>query len=76
MKFSHFVELITVNTANDELLRRITATLFVCSEGVSRHNKSMKIDFPLTLMAYHRKIGTIIKKQNTMANWASIKDSI
>ena len=50
--------------------------LFVCSEVVSRHNKSMKIDFPLTLMVYHRQIITFIKTQNAMANWASIKDSI
>ena len=40
-----------------------------------RDNKSMKIDFPLNLMVYHRKIITFIK-QNAMANWASIKDSI
>ena len=27
-------------------------------------------------MVYHRKISTIIKKQNALANWASIKESI
>ena len=35
-----------------------------------------KTNFPLTLMVYHRKISTLIKKQNAMAYWASIKDSI
>ena len=30
----------------------------------------------LTLMVYHRKIGTFIKKQNTMANWGHLSDSI
>ena len=28
-----------------------------------------------TLMVYHRKIITFIKKQNASANWSSIKDS-
>ena len=51
-------------------------TLFVYSGVVSRHNKSMKIDFHLTLMVYHRKISTSIIKQNALANWASVKDSI
>ena len=36
--------------------------LFVYSGAVSRYNKSMKIDFSLTLMVYHRKISTCIKK--------------
>ena len=27
-------------------------------------------------MICHRKISTFIKKQNTLANWASIKESI
>ena len=36
----------------------------------------MKVDFPPTLMAYHRKISTFIKKQNALANWASTKESI
>ena len=57
-------------------LRRITTALFVYSVVVLRQNKSMKIDFPLTLIVYHRKISTFIKKQNTLANWASIKESI
>ena len=52
-------------------LKRITRVLFVYSGVVARHNKSMKIDFPLTLMVYHRKISTFIKKQNALANWAS-----
>ena len=30
----------------------------------------------LNLMVYHRKISAFIKKQNALANWASIKDSI
>ena len=46
--------------------------LFVYSGLVSRHNKSLKIEFPLTLMVYQIKISTFIKKQNPMANWASI----
>ena len=54
-------------------LRRITTALFVYSGVVSRH-KPLKIDFPLTLMVYDRKVITSIKKQNAMANWASIKD--
>ena len=49
--------------------------LFVYSWVVSRHNKSMKTDFPVTLMVYHRRMSTFIKKQNALANWASIKDS-
>ena len=48
----------------------------VHSGVVSRHNRSIKIDFPLVLMVYHRKISTFIKKQNALANCASIKESI
>ena len=44
--------------------------LFVYSGVVSRHNKSIKSDFPLTLIVYHRKISTFIKKQNALANCA------
>ena len=36
----------------------------------------IQVDFPVTVMVYHRKIVTFIKKQNEMADWASIKDSI
>ena len=43
-------------------LRRITTALFVSSGVVSRHNKSIKIDFPPSLMIYHRKISAFIKK--------------
>ena len=50
--------------------------LFVYSQVVSKHKKSMKIDFPVTLMVYPRKISTFIKKQNALANWASVKDLI
>ena len=50
--------------------------LFVYSEVVLRHNKSMKIDFPLTLMVNDRKIITSIEKQSALANRASIKNSI
>ena len=58
------------------LLRQIPTALFVYLQVVSRHSISMKIDFPLTLMVYHRKISAFIRKQNALANWASIKDSI
>ena len=44
-------------------LRQITAALFVYSGVVSRHNKSMKIDFPLTLMVYHRKLVHLSKNK-------------
>ena len=57
-------------------LRRIATALFGYSSVVSRHNKSIKIDFLVTLMVYHRKIGTFIKKQNALANWVSFKDLI
>ena len=57
-------------------LRQITTALFVYLGVVSRHDISMKIDFPLNLMVYHRKISKSIKKQNALANWASIKESI
>ena len=54
----------------------LTTALFVHSGVVSRYNKSVKIDFALTLMVSHRKISISIKKQNALASWASIKDSI
>ena len=57
-------------------IRIVIEVLFVYSRVDSRHNKSMKIDFPVTLMVYHRKISIFIRKQNALANWASIKDSI
>ena len=59
-------------------LRRITVALFVYQGVVSKHNKLSKIDFPLplTLMVYHRKMGTFIKKEVGMACRASIKDLI
>ena len=44
-------------------LMRITTALFVYSEVVSRQNKSMKIDFLLILMFYHRKISAFIKNK-------------
>ena len=54
----------------------MTIALFVYLEVVSRH-KSIKIDFPLTLTVYQRKISTFVKKQSVMACGASnIKDSI
>ena len=42
--------------------KSITTALFVYSWVVSRHSKSMKIDFPVTLMVYHRKISNIYLK--------------
>ena len=37
-------------------------TLSVYLGVVSRHQKSFKTDFPVTLMVYHRKNSTFIKK--------------
>ena len=65
MKCPHISSIVTQENSNGAVW------LFRSS---SRHNKSMKIKFPVTLMVYHRKIGTSIKKQNALANWVSIKD--
>ena len=60
MKCVHLLNIVTEMT---------TTVLFVSQGAVaSRHNKLLKIDFPLTLMVYYRKISTFIRKQNTMAH--------
>ena len=43
--------------------------LFVYQAVVSRHNKLLKIDFPLTLMVYHRTISAFIKKTKCEGLW-------
>ena len=57
-------------------LKRIKAALFLSSEVVSRQKIFYQVDCLLALKVYHRKISTFIKKQNALANWASIKESI
>ena len=55
--------------------KRIKAALFLFSEVVWRQKKILQVNFPLTLMVYHRKISKFIKKQNAVTYGASIKDS-
>ena len=73
----YFIE--CVNTFRTFSLKQIKAALFLFSEVVSRQKKFEQVDVPLTLMAYHRKVSTFIKKNKMLSQigqiW-QIKDSI